>query len=233
MPVLCLVPYLFFFLGIGFRLSGVGPAMLTWAMVMLGALSGGGIAFALLAVGESIGLVVTAGLPALVVGAKTAKDLTYPFINDVSTDVERPPRFSATWDQLPKNSRDKAFPARNAAIIRAAYPELCSLKLDMCPQQVLNHASALMKLNVHWHVTRRDDHTGQIEAEVTTPFLGFVDDVILRAERDGTHTRIDMRSKSREGLVDGGANATRIKLFMTQLAAADRLDIASENCHFG
>lgn len=38
-----------------------------------------------------------------------------------------------------------------------------------------------------------------------TRFLGFVDDVVIRVEADGDETRVDMRSKSREGLVDGGS----------------------------
>jgi len=40
----------------------------------------------------------------------------------------------------------------------------------------------------------------------------------MRVEQDEQMTRIDMRSKSREGLVDGGYNAKRIRAFMLALS---------------
>jgi len=47
--------------------------------------------------------------------------------------------------------------------------------------------------------------------------LGFIDDVVIRISRESDKTRVDMRSKSREGLVDGGCNAKRVQEFLKRL----------------
>ena len=51
----------------------------------------------------------------------------------------------------------------------------------------------------------------------STPQLGFVDDVVVRIRPDGDGSRIDVRSKSRDGQGDLGANANRIRAFSQAL----------------
>ncbi len=59
---------------------------------------------------------------------------------------------------------------------------------------------------------------GRIEATVTTTWFGFKDDVVIRIQSDGGETLLDMRSKSRLGGSDVGANAARIRDFRDELA---------------
>ena len=61
----------------------------------------------------------------------------------------------------------------------------------------------------------------RIEAVATTFWYGFKDDFIVRLTpmSDGG-TRIDVRSKSRVGLSDLGANAQRVRKFLESLKAA-------------
>src|SRR5207247_4988307 len=64
-------------------------------------------------------------------------------------------------------------------------------------------------------VTRSDPSAGLLEAMATSRLFGFHDDIAIRVrpEADGT-SRIDMRSKSRDGQGDFGVNAARIRTFV-------------------
>ena len=58
---------------------------------------------------------------------------------------------------------------------------------------------------------------GPIEADVTTPVMGFRDEIIVRLTDEGESTFVDMRSASLFGSRDLGANARRIETFMSAL----------------
>ena len=68
----------------------------------------------------------------------------------------------------------------------------------------------------------RTDETdrARIEAVARTLLFGFADDVIVRIYSDPSGSRIDLRSSSRWGDHDLGANARRIRDFFTELDAA-------------
>ena len=51
---------------------------------------------------------------------------------------------------------------------------------------------------------------GRIEAVARTPIMGFRDDVVIRIRPMGTGSRVDVRSASRYGYHDFGANAARV-----------------------
>jgi uncharacterized protein (DUF1499 family) len=220
MSLLAATPYAIILLGICLGTIAVRPALLAWATVMLGALSGLGVAVAIAVTGQpqTWGLVMAAALPFVIVALTTIKDLTYPLINDVSTDVDVPPRFEAAHHAAANAGRDMAFPDRFAPIVRDKYPELRPLILREPKEEVLDWVAGLMAEMRNWTVTFRDDSRGLMEGEVRTRFLGFVDDVVIRVADDGSGSRVDMRSKSREGLVDGGANARRVQDFLARLA---------------
>ncbi len=61
---------------------------------------------------------------------------------------------------------------------------------------------------------------GRIEASATSAWFGFVDDVVIRVAESAQGTRVDMRSKSRVGRSDLGANAKRIEAFLADLDVA-------------
>lgn len=70
----------------------------------------------------------------------------------------------------------------------------------------------------------KDYTPGVIEAVARTRFYGFRDDVVIRITPVQKESRIDMRSASRLGSFDFGANARRIVDFLTELRdrAAER-----------
>ena len=55
---------------------------------------------------------------------------------------------------------------------------------------------------------------GRLEATDTSAFFGFKDDVVVRVRASDAGSRIDVRSKSRVGLGDVGANARRVRAFL-------------------
>ena len=58
---------------------------------------------------------------------------------------------------------------------------------------------------------------GRVEVVATTLWFGFKDDIVIRISPSGSGSRVDMRSKSRVGRSDLGANAARIRAFLGRL----------------
>jgi len=153
-------------------------------------------------------------IPALIVGlASAAVPLDYvrrvkglPYINDISTDTERPPQFSPP----------KAYESHFAELQRIGYPDLRPLDLALPPQQAFARAAEAARA-AGWEITALDESAGRIEAVATTRWFGFKDDVVIRVAPAGAGSRVDMRSKSRVGRSDVGTNARRIRAFLEQM----------------
>jgi len=58
---------------------------------------------------------------------------------------------------------------------------------------------------------------GRIEATATTFWFGFKDDVVVRIRPQPAGSRVDIRSVSRVGRGDAGANALRIRKFLEKM----------------
>src|SRR5437879_5918706 len=72
-----------------------------------------------------------------------------------------------------------------------------------------------------WEITAVDSTAGRIEATATTRWFGFKDDIVIRVTPRGADSAVvDMRSKSRVGKSDVGANASRIRTYLAALARA-------------
>ncbi|WP_299682230.1 DUF1499 domain-containing protein [uncultured Roseobacter sp.] len=213
------LPYLIIVSGLALGLARMRPAMRPWGICMIGALSGPGAVAVLFAINQMPPwyLLAVSLAPFAAVLAMVVRDLSYPAINDVTTDIQNPPEFTAA-PGLPENSgRDMTYPESFNAKVRKAYPHLQSLKSNEPADRVFDIVVEDARRQRGWHVHNADATARTVEAEAVTPFLGFVDDVVIRVtEQDGI-TCVDMRSKSREGLVDAGKNAKRITGFFEGL----------------
>jgi uncharacterized protein (DUF1499 family) len=146
--------------------------------------------------------------------------LRLPAISDVTTDTANPPRFDVLARLRPRGRTDYPGPAV-AALQRTAYPDVAPLELDVPPKVAYDAALALVTKR-KWNIGdaraptlgRRD---GVIEAVARTPIMGFRDDVVIRLIPLGQGTRIDMRSASRFGNHDLGANASRIRSLLEDI----------------
>jgi uncharacterized protein (DUF1499 family) len=68
-----------------------------------------------------------------------------------------------------------------------------------------------------WTVVATVPAEGRLEATASTPWFGFVDDVVVRVTPAPQGTRVDVRSVSRVGRSDLGANAKRIRKYIGAL----------------
>ena len=69
-----------------------------------------------------------------------------------------------------------------------------------------------------WEIIGEDRNAGEIQAVATVPIVHFKDDVTITVKPDGTHTAVNVRSRSRVGKGDLGVNARRILRFQEELA---------------
>ena len=142
-----------------------------------------------------------------------------PPIHDITTDTENPPGFVAVLP-LRKDAPNTAIygGAELAAQQKKGYPDLAPATLPMPPRAVFDRALALANA-VGWEIVAAVPEDNRIEATATTDWFGFKDDVIIRITPSGNSSRVDMRSVSRVGRSDLGANARRIQEFLRQLTA--------------
>jgi uncharacterized protein (DUF1499 family) len=143
-----------------------------------------------------------------------------PPIHDITTDTINPPDFEAV---LPLRAEAPNPPEYGGDSIaqqqKEAYPEVQPLALDLPPDQVFARAFETAQ-EMGWDVVSADAATGRIEATDTTFWFGFKDDIVVRVSGVSNGSRIDVRSKSRVGRSDLGANARRIQDFLIAVSAA-------------
>ncbi len=140
-----------------------------------------------------------------------------PPINDITTDLDDPPSFSRAGRFEANRHRDLSYPGEAfTSQQRAAYPDLEPIRLNTPHETVFREAEAAAAA-LGWEISHRDAKLGVIEATDTTEIFQFVDDVVIRIRSVGGGSVVDVRSKSRAGLGDLGANAARIRAFRAKL----------------
>jgi len=138
----------------------------------------------------------------------------YP-LNDVSTDVEAPPpldgRDGTAAGGPPMTEGGRAKSAQ-------AYPELLGgLQLPLSPAEALALAERHARAQPGWSIRRLVPAEGLLTAVAVTPLLRFRDDVTIRVRPAESGSRVDVRSRSRLGRDDLGANAARIHRLLREL----------------
>jgi uncharacterized protein (DUF1499 family)/uncharacterized membrane protein YvlD (DUF360 family) len=142
-----------------------------------------------------------------------------PRINDVSTDTADPPPLVTTLQMRSDAVTPAAYPGKVVADQQhQAYPDIASIVLSVPPAEAFRKVDAVATA-MGWDVVARAPVDGRIEAIDTSQWFGFHDDIVVRIRPAGTGSRIDIRSKSRVGRADLGANANRIRTFTSKLKA--------------
>ena len=143
---------------------------------------------------------------------------TYPYIHDITTDPFDPPVFVALLAERNKAPNGAAYGgAKVAAEQQKGYPDIKSLIVKLPAPQAMQRAIDAARA-LDWEIVSSDTPSGRIEATATTRWFGFKDDVVVRIRPEGDGSRIDVRSVSRVGSSDVGANAKRIREFLARLA---------------
>ena len=150
-----------------------------------------------------------------------------PPIHEVSTDLENPPVFI---DVIPLRLASGALNPPEyintqsmgedeldvSAAQRKSYPDIQPLILEKPPSAVVPLVEQAVK-DLGWDLVASDADEGRVEATDTTLYFGFKDDIVVRVRAHESGSRVDVRSKSRIGVGDAGANAHRIQAFLAEL----------------
>jgi len=219
MKYLIFIPYLIIFAGIGLSYVGLLPAMSGWMLTALGVIFGLGLAIIVIFTkfSGSLSGAFFSALPAIIAIPMVINDLRYPRINDVATNIETPLAFVTALHAVTNAGRDMSFPEKNGPIIRDAYPNVRPLILEQSIEQAFQNTETLAKKQPGWVITRSEAKTYTLEGEVRTSVYRFIDDFVIHVSEQEGKALVNMRSKSRDGLVDAGANAKRIQEFFEQL----------------
>ena len=151
--------------------------------------------------------------PALFIIYGILLGMSVPRINDISTDLEDPPAFDKAHSFPGNSGRDLSFPESFAPLIREGYPTMQPLSVNKPADETFD---AVRRIAESWEPLQQvhvDPDTRTIEGFVETRLFRFHDDVVIRVRPLDEGSRIDMRSKSRDGQGDFGANAKRIGAF--------------------
>lgn len=140
-----------------------------------------------------------------------------PNINDITTDVDHPPRFHHAQKFDANEGVDLEFPSQFGPTIRREYPDLQSVHLEI-PMYVAYDRAERAAKRLGWELSVMIPKNGKLEATDTSRVFRFVDDIVVRARADPQGGSIvDIRSRSRDGVGDLGANAARIRAFLSEL----------------
>jgi uncharacterized protein (DUF1499 family) len=139
-------------------------------------------------------------------------------INDITTDTANPPRY-VDIAPLRANAPVKLDYGgeETAAQQRKAYPDIAPARLKLTREQAFDRALRAAR-SLGWEIVAAVPREGRIEATDTTLFMGFKDDIVIRVLPEGDGSRIDVRSHSRVGRGDFGANAKRVREFLSRLS---------------
>ncbi len=214
--------------GIGYRMElwhfRTGFMIIRWAFF-------GALAAVLLSI---IGVLIAGGKPrqilvlgmlGLVIGAVTAympwswkQTLdAHPYIHDITTDVQNPPKFVAAIALRKEGDHTLEYDGPEVAEQqRLAYPDIMTLIIPTEKDKVFAAAEAALRA-MKLKVVDVNADEGRIEATQTSMLYGFTDDVVVRVVADGVGSKVDVRSKSRVGRSDLGQNAKRIRAFLQEL----------------
>jgi uncharacterized protein (DUF1499 family) len=163
---------------------------------------------------------IAAALAALAFIALATRGGGSPMINDFTTDLVDPPAFTRAAAEPANAGRDLSYPAAFADEQRACCEDLTSVRVAAPPAAAFAIVETIAGGMPDWTITRKDAAAGELEAVATSRIFGFADDVVVRVRPDpASGSRVDVRSKSRDGKGDRGVNAARIRAFRAALTA--------------
>ncbi|KDA01458.1 DUF1499 domain-containing protein [Hyphomonas oceanitis] len=128
-------------------------------------------------------------------------------------------RWPGTGGRLVSEVQEEAEfdPAKQSSPKNAPYPMLETL-VEPAVSYDMAYEAALEAVKARgWTVVTDDVQSGSIEATVSSFWFDFKDDVMIRVMPEGEGSRIDVRSISRVGLSDLGANSKRVSDLLNEI----------------
>ena len=242
-----LLPFWFMAAGLGYKygLWDLGTALSTmtvnWGPKLAMGIGGAGIVLTVLGLIKaprvkivilSLAAILIAGLVLGRMQGFRMNAQSVPPIHDIQTDWSDPIQFSDEMMEL----REGANPVLDAPTFGSgdnerlvseaqaeAYPEIRSLILR-APADVTYSAAYSTLDEMGMEIVTANEEAGVLEATYTSTWYGFKDDVAVRIRPQGEGSQVDVRSVSRVGRSDLGANAARISAILESLSS--KLDVA-------
>jgi len=204
---------------IGVSIAGlfiaIGIAVFSLVRIWFGGQTGAAQAFAAIFI-ALLGLAV----PAFYV----SQAALLPRLTEVATSPDKPLAFGTLTDLRPSGANPIADP--ETVVIKAqveAYPDIGPMVLERSAPEVFNlvqEAVSRLEWTVALSESPGETGTGRIEATDKSLVMGFTDDVVIQVKGDDAHAVIDVRSVSRYGMHDLGANAARIRALFAEVTTA-------------
>ena len=153
-----------------------------------------------------------------VFGSQFLAAASVPGIHNISTDVNDPPAFNAVAALRGEGTNPLDYDAAKLAPLQTeAYPDVKSLQTDLDRAAALARSVTVLE-DMGLEIVAADPEGRIVEATFTSFWFGFKDDLVVRVRPQGTGSLIDLRSVSRVGESDLGANAKRISEFLGRFA---------------
>tara|TARA_R110001599_G_scaffold284804_1_gene486914 strand:- start:411 stop:1286 length:876 start_codon:yes stop_codon:yes gene_type:complete len=128
-------------------------------------------------------------------------------------------RWPGTGGRLVSELQEEAEfdPAMQSSPKLAPYPQLETLVVPSASYDMAFAAALAAVEDRGWTIVTNDVEAGSIEATQSSFWFDFKDDVLIRVIPDGEGSRIDVRSISRVGLSDLGANSKRVRDLLDEI----------------
>jgi uncharacterized protein (DUF1499 family) len=143
-----------------------------------------------------------------------------PVMNDVSTDLQDRIEFKPEVTALRTSAEPQAEQrAHFDTLQKESYGDIQPIVVASPVDETFKKAVEVAQAMPGWTITNVDESSGRIEAYDTSRVFHFVDDVVIRVRVEGEGSRVDMRSRSRDGLGDSGVNAKRVRAYTAAFKA--------------
>jgi uncharacterized protein DUF1499 len=173
---------------------------------------------------QAVAAIVIAAIGLALPAYYLAKAAMLPRLTQIETTPEEPLEFKALAAERPADANPireqdaaeideqvEAYPDIGPMVIERAAPEVFSL---------VHEAVDRLGWNIVLSEAPGETGVGRIEATNRTLIMGFTDDVLIQVKGDDAHATIDVRSVSRYGMTDFGANAKRIRKLFDEVNTA-------------
>jgi len=145
-----------------------------------------------------------------------------PTFGEAATDFENFPEFEVLAKARNAEAEDPPlFSLSEAeALQKKFFPELAPITIDRSPAKATEQVIKVLKeMKFSLAPAIGDEH--RVEATQTSFWFGFKDDVVvIITGLPGGGSRVDVRSASRVGKLDGGANAKRVEAILAAVQNA-------------
>lgn len=152
-------------------------------------------------------------VPLAIIASALVMSRDLPRINDISTNLDNPPPLTTAAKAPENEGKDLAYPEAFKSQVQASYPDLISQQVNLPPSAAFALVKKIAAATPRWKSTNEDAQAMVLEGEETGGLFQFTDDFVIRVLPLAGGAQIDMRSRSRVGKGDFGANAKRIRAF--------------------